>query len=196
MKFFERDAITNNNIVDGHTKNFLWFSLKSNSYERLNERDRAYYYQYRWNLLYNLNIRMFFLSTFDQHFDDDLSIMIINKGDWFRVNAINFMDEITVDKIVQRIMQTPKPMHIVNDCQNENRTEIIERKFLLGKNRKQYWVLYPKYFLNSRLVHFKVSIVFSEKNLILDYSLVSFRIRSNAYLSWTLSISRNKLYTM
>ncbi|OTF72889.1 hypothetical protein BLA29_000066 [Euroglyphus maynei] len=156
VKFFERDAITNNNIVDGHTKNFLWFSLKSNSYERLNERDRAYYYQYRWNLLYNLNIRMFFLSTFDQHIDDDLSIMIINKGDWFRVNAINFMDEITVDKIVQRMMQTPKPMHIVNDCQNQNRTEIIERKFLLGKNRKQYWVLYPKYFLNSRLVHFKV----------------------------------------
>ncbi|KAH7636374.1 hypothetical protein HUG17_10344 [Dermatophagoides farinae] len=155
MDFFQRDSIITD-TMNGHSKNFLWFSLKSNSYEKLIERDRAYYYQYRWNLLYYLNIRMFFLSTFDQHIDDDLSQMVINKGDWFRVNAINYMDEITVDKLVQRIMQTPIPMRIDNnDCQQQKNGTTFDQKFLVGKNRKQYWVLYPKYFLNSRLIHFK-----------------------------------------
>ncbi|XP_027196669.2 uncharacterized protein LOC113791135 [Dermatophagoides pteronyssinus] len=166
VEFFKRDQLINHQQQnnDGHSKNFLWFSLKSNSYEHLIERDRSYYYQYRWNLLYYLNVRIFFLTTYDQHLDDDLSQMIINKGDWFRVDALNYMDDIQVDKIVQRILQTPRPIQIIGDgdgdgndqCQKStNETTRIEQKFLLGKKRKQYWVLYPKYFLDSRLIHFK-----------------------------------------
>lgn len=152
VQLFERNNVTNSN--SGNAKNFVWLSLKSNTYRPLNDREKMIYHKYRFYLKYFLNIRTFFISTFDKDEDDDMNNIVINPEDWFQVNPINLYDQTISNRIVKKICETPTALTYEN-CLNATSSSVGQVN-LITPGRKQYWAIYPKHFLQSRTLLLQV----------------------------------------
>lgn len=154
VDFFEINNITNS--YGENSRNLLWLSLASNTYQRLTERDKMTFYQYRWYLKYYLNVRTFFASVYDKVVDDDLFQIMLNQDDWFRVNPANIYDNLIVSQLARRMCETPVALSY-QDCYNRS-SDDVTTEHRITPNRKQYWVIYPKYFMEQKWVRLKVRV--------------------------------------
>lgn len=152
VQLFERNNVTNMNRAN--SKNFVWLSLKNNAYKPLNEREQAIFHKYRFYLKYFLHIRTFLVSSFDKDDDDDLNDIVVSNEDWFKVIPSNLYDPTMVDRLVKKICETPVPL-VYESCLTRTSYDVMQENFI-SPMRKQYWAIYPKYFLQSTLVTLKV----------------------------------------
>lgn len=154
VQMFEHNNSTYNTFSKNRSKNFVWFSLNYYSSERLTERERIELYHYKWYLKYFHNVRIFFVSVQQKNTDDELYNIMLNQDDWFQVNADNAFDTTTLNKIAQRVCDTPNPINY-EDCYNST-SDNVKYDSLISINKKQHWAVYPKYYLRSESVTLKV----------------------------------------
>lgn len=153
VQLFERNNVTNMNRAN--SKNFVWLSLKNNAYKPLNEREQAIFHKYRFYLKYFLHIRTFLVASYDKDDDDDLNDIVVSNEDWFKVIPSNLYDPTMVDRLVKKICETPVPL-VYESCLTKTSNDVMTENFI-SPMRKQYWAIYPKYFLQSTLLVLKVS---------------------------------------
>lgn len=156
MTLFERNNVTN--INRSNSRNLVWISLKDNAYRPLTEREKMDFHKYRWYLKYFLHIRTFFVSTSERDEDDDLGNIVINQEDWYKVNPANLYDQTIVNRLVKKICETPVPIGY-ESCLNDT-SQHVTLQNLISSDKKQYWVIYPKYFLKSGIVSLQVGWLF------------------------------------
>ncbi|KAH9388646.1 hypothetical protein TYRP_007990 [Tyrophagus putrescentiae] len=151
VQLFERNNVTNLNRAN--SKNFVWLSLKNNAYKPLNDREKAMYHKYRFYLKYFLHIRTFLVASYDKDDDDDLNDIVVSNEDWIKVIPSNLYDPTMVDRVVQKMCETPVPL-VYDSCLSKTSSEVVQENFI-SPMRKQYWAIYPKYFLQSKSVVLK-----------------------------------------
>lgn len=151
ITLFERNNVTNRNR--GNSRNFVWLALQNHAYKPLYDRERMLYQQYRWYLKYFLHIRTFFISSMDKTEDDDLNDIVVSQEDWYQVNPANIYDPIIVDRLVKKVCETPVAL-MYDQCYTAKSSGVVQSG-LITPNKKQYWAIYPKYYLKADTVIIK-----------------------------------------
>lgn len=150
VKFFERQHAQHQLT----SKNFLWLSLSRGSDTQLNYQDKRLFYEYRWHLKYNLSVRTFFASINEKNFDDDMNNIMLNDEDWFHVNPVNAFDLRTINQLTRKICETPTTIDY-DQCYNQT-SDNTPISHYISINKKQYWSIYPKFFLYQDRISLKV----------------------------------------
>lgn len=154
VRLFEHSNSSGTNS-ENRPKNFVWFSLDTSvPNERLDHRDRVEFYRFKWYLKYFLNVRTLFISSQKRNTNNELYKMMLNQDDWFQVNADNAFDVNIVNNLAKRMCETPIPLNY-DQCYNATSHDVSTAN-RITVSKRQYWVLYPKYFLRSELITLKV----------------------------------------
>ena len=143
---------TRADLVGVPSKSFIWFNYDTMQPIPTDKEQRGKYDQMIWNLKYKHRDIPYFLLALNFDSIKDL----IGQNDHFVSVVFNSMAEIKTEanKLAMKIRNVPSTFQY-NKCHANQSSEDIYEGFITP-GYKQYWALYPKYFIKSCNIEIKV----------------------------------------
>ena len=133
------------------SKSLIWFgygNLKPVPTDRENKRK---YEDFKWRLRYEHRDVTFFMANLNQ---DSIKNLLRRDEDWIQVGQGTDVAAENGRDLANKICQTPQVFQY-NECRVKKSEERLYEG-LLTLGHKQYWAMYPEYFIKSYNIDLKV----------------------------------------
>jgi len=136
-------------------KNFIWFDFGNLKPVPTDREQKRKYDDFKWRLRYEHRDVTFFLATINK---DNIKDLIRRDEDWIQMGQGSDAAQSKGQDLVNKISQTPQVFQH-NECRFKKSEDKAYEGFITP-GYKQYWAMYPEYFIKSFNIDLKVSFGF------------------------------------
>jgi len=134
------------------SKSFVWFDYGNLKPAPTDREQKKKYDDFKWRLRYEHRDVAFFMATINK---DSIKDLLRRHEDWIEVGK--GIEDATMKGIdlASKICQTPSTFQH-NECRVKKSEDRVYEG-LITPGYKQYWAMYPEYFIKSYTIDLKVS---------------------------------------
>ena len=134
------------------SKNFVWFDYGNLKPVPTDRESKRRYEDFKWRLRYEHRDVTFFMATINQ---DNIKDLLRRDEDWIAVGQGTDTAAQKGEDLANKICQTPQVFQH-NECRVKKSQDRVYEGFLTP-GYKQYWAMYPEYFIKSYTIDLKVN---------------------------------------